>query len=198
LPLNSVLVSSSSLLSNQGPRAVKTIEAIAKRKGLLFVTGETIERLDDRKAVSDAARVYPKSDILWMSGPASSQLFVFSGIVTDPEGFLLVNEELQSVEHADIYGAGDCISRIMQPAMPKNGVFAIRQAPILWHNLKSRMSSGQLISFVPPKRYLSIISTGNSEALLSYGKFLLHGRIPWLIKKAIDRRYLKRYKEIYE
>lgn len=195
--LNSVLVSSSALLSGQGSRISKSIEAIANRKALPFYTGEKVDKMNDRKIITHTGKSFPKSGILWLTGPGSNPLFATSGIQTDEAGFLLVNDQLQSLDHPDIFGAGDCISFKSDSSLPKNGVFAVRQGPVLWHNLKNCMFSGKLIPFIPPKRFLAILSTGGGEAFLTYGKFHLHGKIPWRIKQSIDRKFLMRYKKIY-
>jgi len=195
-PANVALFSSTPLLSGQGEAASKKVESLAERKSLPFFAGVSVKAVDGLSIMTGDGRAYPQSAVLWLTGPKSSDLFSFSGLPTDDAGFLLVNDKLQSVKHPDIFGAGDCITIDRYPTLAKNGVYAVRQGPILWKNLKSSPSGDRLVPFTPQKRFVSILSTGEGEALLSYGKQVLHGRIPWKIKQHIDRKFMKRYKDL--
>lgn len=198
LPLNVALFSSASLLHSQGGTASKKIEAIAKRKALPFFTGVSVQSIDEISVAASDGRTYPHSGVLWLTGPKSAASFSLSGLATDAGGFLLVNDNLQSIMHPDIFGAGDCVTIDRYPLLAKNGVYAVRQGPVLWKNLLNRLSADRLVPFVPQKRFVSILSTGESEAFLTYGKRSLHGRIPWKIKQRIDRKFMKRYQGLYD
>lgn len=198
LALNSILLSSTALLSDNGKRATTSVEAIAKRKSLPFFTGHKVEGIDDDSILTSTGQSFPYSDVLWVAGPASFGLFKEACVPTDDQGFLLVTDSLQAVGNTEIFGAGDCVTLERYPSLPKNGVYAVRQGPVLWHNLKNRLTSEELISFVPQKRFTSILSTGDGDALLLNGGMTLHGRIPMKIKQHIDRKFMKRYKDIYE
>lgn len=196
LPLNSTLISSSPLLSGLHKRIANSIESIASEKGLLFFTGESVRELSADTVTTSSGQSFPQTGILWLTGPESFSLFRDSGLQTDDGGFLLVNSCLQSAMYPEIFGAGDCIAIKDYPSIPKNGVYAVRQGPILWENLKSRLNSGKLKSFTPQKRYISILSTGGGEAFLTYGRFSMHGKLPWRLKQHIDQRFMKQYKRL--
>ncbi|RAZ76754.1 FAD-dependent oxidoreductase [Planococcus halotolerans] len=198
LPLNLTLISSSPLLSGLHNRIANSIESIASEKGLLFFTGESVEEISTDAVTTSSGQSFPQSEVLWLTGPKSFSLFQDSGIKTDGSGFLLVNKYLQSVMHPEIFGAGDCIAIEHYPSIPKNGVYAVRQGPVLWENLRNRLDAGELKSFTPQKRYISILSTGGGEAFLTYGRFSMHGKLPWRLKQCIDRKFMKQYKSIYE
>lgn len=198
LPANVALFSSTSLLSGQGDAASRKIESIAERNTLPFFTGISVKMVDGLSVTTSNGRSYPQSGVLWLTGPKSSEVFHLSGLPTDDDAFLLVNDKLQSVQHPEIFGAGDCIAIDRYPSLAKNGVYAVRQGSVLWKNLKNSLSSDRLLLFTPQKRFVSILSTGEGQAFLSYGKRFLHGRIPWKIKQHIDRKFMRRYKDIYE
>lgn len=198
LPENVLLFSSTSLLSGQGDAASKKIEAIASRKALSFSTGASVKTIAGSRLLLSNGQSYPQSDVLWLTGPTSSDLFRHSGLPTDDSGYLLVNDMLQSVKYPEIFGAGDCIAIDRYPSLPKNGVYAVRQGPILWKNIKKSLSEGRLDVFIPQKRYVSILSTGEGEAFLSYGTRVIHGKIPWKIKRHIDRKFMERFQRIYK
>lgn len=198
LPANIALFSSTALLIGHGYRASKKIEAIATRKALPFFSGVSIKAIDGNNVTTSTNQQHPQSAVLWLTGPKSAALFSASGLPTDTGGFLLVNEALQSVLYPDIFGAGDCITIDRYPMLAKNGVYAVRQGPILWKNLNNSLSKDKLLLFNPQKKFVAILSTGEGEAFLSYGKRLLHGKIPWKLKQRIDRKFMKRFKDLYE
>ena len=197
LPLNTVLISSSALLSGLGRASSKKIEAVAQKKGLACYTGATVESIDSQSLATSDGKSFPQSDVLWLTGPKSAELFTSSGLPTDDGGYLLVDETLHSMKHPDIYGAGDCVSIQRFPGLAKNGVYAVRQGPVLWHNLMASLTGGTLKKFNPQKRFVSILSTGDGEAFLSYGEKSFHGKIPWSLKQRIDGQFMKRYQELY-
>lgn len=198
LPVNVALFSSTLLLSGHGYAAAKKIEEIARQKALPFFTGVSVKEVDDLSVTISDGRSYPQSGVLWLTGPKSSDVFSDSGLPTDGSGFLMVNDRLQSIGYPEVFGAGDCVTLDRYPSLSKNGVYAVRQGPILWKNLKNCLSSESLLSFAPQKRFVSILSTGEGEAFLSYGNRFLHGRLPWKLKQHIDRKFMKRFKDLYE
>lgn len=195
---NVAVVGSSPLLAAQGEHISKKIEAIAQRKGLQILANQTVIQIDKQSFITSSGSVYPQSEILWLTGPASPALFRHSKLPIDSSGFLLLNEFLQSDAFPSIFGAGDCASIKSYPSLAKNGVYAVRQGPVLWENLQLFLFHQPLKPFVPQKRFLSILSTGNQEALLLYGKRSIHGKWPWLLKQHIDRKFMKTYQKLYE
>lgn len=76
---------------------------------------------------------------------------------------------------------------------PKAGVFAVRQAPVLLHNLRAALTGGDLRSYQPQRDYLKLISTGDKAAVAD--KFGLRAGGPWLwrLKDRIDRKFMARF-----
>ncbi|HSP21354.1 MAG TPA: FAD-dependent oxidoreductase [Planococcus sp. (in: firmicutes)] len=198
LRANAILFSSTSLLANEGATVSNKIETIARRKALPFFTGTSVDAIDGQRVTISTGHSYPQSDVLWLTGPKSDAVFRNSGLPTDAGGYLLVNRTLQSVGHPEIFGGGDCISIDQYPKLAKNGVYAVRQGPVLWKNIKNSLSANKLLPFTPQKHFVAILSTGGGEAFLTYGKRSFHGKIPWKIKQRIDRKFMKRFKDLYE
>ena len=51
-------------------------------------------------------------------------------------GFVSINQSLQSISHDFVFASGDCASIINIPTQ-KAGVFAVRAAPFLYHNIQN-------------------------------------------------------------
>lgn len=197
-PTDVLLFSSGELLSAQGAAASRKIEAIARKKSLPFFTNVKIVDIDETSVIASNGASYPKSDVLWLTGPKSPAVFEHSGMPVDRSGFLAVRATLQSTRFPEVFGAGDCVSIDRYPDLAKNGVYAVRQGPVLWENLLNFLDGNPLSAFVPQKRYVAILSTGGGEAFLTYGQWSTHGKLPWKLKQYIDKKFMKSYQAIYK
>ncbi|SDJ11459.1 FAD-dependent oxidoreductase [Salimicrobium halophilum] len=186
------LIHSSHLLEEFGKKASRKAEELAAEKGISVITGERVTDVDKEVLWTDSDRRVSHTGVLWLAGAEAPPLYEKSGIKTDQDGFMLVNDQLQSVSHPSLFGAGDCVS-FLKNRVPKNGVYAIRQAPVLWENLKRKCKDEPLSSFRPQRTYMAILSTGQKEGLLSYGGLVLHHRLCFRLKHFIDSRFIKNY-----
>ena len=133
------------------------------------------------------------TDFIFLSiGVKPSAIFQESGLPSGPDGGLLVNRYLQCPEFPDIFGGGDCIYFQDQP-LDKVGVYAVRQNPVLLHNLLAALEGGQLQPFSPGGDYLLIFNMGDGTGILRKRWLELDGRLAFLIKDYIDRRFMKKF-----
>jgi selenide,water dikinase len=134
--------------------------------------------------------------VVWAAGAASPPLFRKSGLATDPDGFLLVDDALRSVSHPEVFGSGDAVTLRDHPGTPRTGVHAVRQGPILRDNLRralAREAPERLRHYHAPRRTLALVNTGDGAAILSYGGIAVTGRWAMLLKDRIDWRFMRRF-----
>jgi NADH dehydrogenase FAD-containing subunit len=132
-------------------------------------------------------------DVAFMAlGVQPSRIFRDSGISAGPDGGLLVNSFLQSVAHPEMFGGGDCVSFAEQP-LAKVGVYAVRQNPILLHNLLAALEGREMKAFMPQKDYMLIFNMGNGRGILWKKNFLWEGRLAFLLKDYIDRKFMRKF-----
>ena len=112
------------------------------------------------------------------------EYFLFTG--------MMVNEFLQATQHPEIFGGGDCIHFGPQP-LDKVGVFAVRQNPILYHNLMAALEGGSQLTFEPGGDYLLIFNLGDNTGVLRKQRLTFGGPLAFKIKDYIDRRFMRQF-----
>lgn len=186
------LVAGGELLRNT-PERVRTL---ARRslldKNIRVLTGVRVEKID-KGIVALSDRSCLNYDFAFLAtGITPSALFRDSALPTGADGGLLVNNFLQSTEFPELFGGGDCVSLEGCP-LAKVGVYAVRQNPVLFHNLMAKLEDTPLLSFDPGPPYMLILNMGDSRGILWKRSLTLNGRLSFLLKDYIDRRFMKSY-----
>jgi NADH dehydrogenase FAD-containing subunit len=163
-----------------------------KKRGIQIIQGLHAVKLDQGKAELSDGNILDYDLAFAALGVTPSPIFRESGLPVGEDGGLLVNSYLQSVEYPEIFGGGDCIS-FQERTLAKVGVYAVRENPILFHNLLSSLEETQLIPFEPQKEYLLILNLGNKTGIFHRKNIIFHGRPAFLIKNWIDQRFMKTF-----
>jgi NADH dehydrogenase FAD-containing subunit len=106
------------------------------------------------------------------------------------DGAMLVDRHLRSPADPRIHGGGDGVA-VEGHALPRIGVYAIRQAPVLLANLLASLDGPPPTEFRPQRLYLWIINLGDGTALAMRGGLWWRGRLAFRLKDRIDRRFLR-------
>jgi len=177
-----------------GARVSRFVLRALERRGIRFLGNASVERATAEQVFLTDGRSLPATLIIWATGAAGPELFADSGLCVDERGFLLVNDELHSAEHPEIFAAGDCATIASHPTLPKAGVYAVRQGPVLTHNLRATLhGAARTQVFEPQRRFLSLLNTGDGRAILIYSGFAAEGRWAWRLKDRIDRAFMRKY-----
>ena len=129
---------------------------------------------------------------VWITGAAAPSWLDCGRLATDASGFLMVDGSLRSVSHPWVLGAGDAASLASQP-VPKAGVYAVRQGPVLAENLMRLLRDEPPIDYKPQQRFLSLLSLGERRAVASWSNWAVEGAWVWELKDRIDRAFMRRY-----
>ncbi|WP_137179836.1 FAD-dependent oxidoreductase [Roseomonas sp. AR75] len=194
-----------------GPRGVRVVLAVG-RAGLLpdkpaalrrRVTAEIARRGialrsgQDVAAVTEAGlrigdEMAPAEAVLWATGAAAAPWLAHSGLPRDAAGFLLVEPSLRVTGRTNVFAAGDVSSLLPKP-LPKSGVVAVRQGPVLARNLRAAAEGRTLEDYVPQRDWLVLLSLGDGRALGTRNGLVFSGRWVWWWKDWLDRRFMARY-----
>lgn len=169
-----------------------------KSRHLLEENGVVIHEYGYLKTITDNTLIFDcgitehADFIVLATGVHPSSFFRRAGIATGPDGGLLVNHYLQSPQYSEIFGGGDCISFQPQP-LDKVGVYAVRENPILFHNLKASLQGEALIPFEPGGDYLLIFNLGNKQGVLRKKWLFFTGKLAFWLKDWIDRKFMAKF-----
>ncbi|WP_246943184.1 FAD-dependent oxidoreductase [Bacillus pinisoli] len=191
---NVTLICSNQLLSNYPKKITNVVKDLARKKEVHIYEHERVSYVNESKVKTESGLAISHNGLLWLTGPKAPLLFKHSNLQVSSDNFLLVNQYLQNEQYPFIFGAGDCVTLMNYKSLPKNGVYAVRQSPILWNNIIACVNDEPLTSFQPQKNYLSIISTGQKEGLLLYNKYYFHHSLAWYLKNKIDQNFIQTFK----
>lgn len=130
--------------------------------------------------------------VILATGVHPASFFREAGLVTGPDGGLLVSRYLQCPDFPEIFGGGDCIWFDEHP-LEKVGVYAVRENPVLFYNLKAYLQGEELRRFEPGGGYLLIFNLGNGRGVLRKNWFQISGRLAFWVKDWIDRRFMAKF-----
>jgi len=192
-PSKVVLYAGRALLA-RFPEAVKnSSRKLLEKSGVLIKEEGHLLAVKDSCLHFDSGLEEQADFIILATGVHPSPFFKEAGLRTGPDGGLLVNSKLQCSEYPEIFGGGDCIC-FEEQALDKVGVYAVRENPVLFHNLKAFLQGEALQSFDPGGDYLLIFNLGNGLGVLRKKWFQISGKLAFRVKDWIDRKFIRDFK----
>ncbi len=181
------------LLAEYPERFRQKALAVLARRNIRIETG-TVERVGSKSAILSSGQEIPADLTIWLAGASGWPLFRKAGLPLDERGFLLLDDSLRSIADPKIFAAGDCGTLANFPQTPKAGVYAVRQAPILWESLRAALRSERPPQYRPQTGFLSILNLGDGRALMHWKGLVAEGKPVFRLKDWIDRRFLAKYR----
>ena len=175
-------------------------QAASKLRAALTAQGVTLhEHTEIAEVTADGLRLANghEIDASFITGAAGARPHGWletSGLALT-DGFVTVSPTLQSSD-PDIFATGDC-AHMAETPRPKAGVYAVRQAPVLFDNLRKRLSGeGTPRPYRPQRDYLKLISLGEKSALADRFGLALSGPAMWRWKDHIDQKFMDRFRDL--
>ena len=184
------------VLHDYGRPFQRLAERALRERAIGLRLGVGVIAVDADQVVLEDGEVLPSDLAVWLTGPQGAPLLGASGLPTEPRGFLWIEDTLRSTADPRVFAVGDCGTFRQFPAIAKSGVYAVREAPILWHNLLASARGRPLVSYRPQRSFLSILNTADGRALLSYKALRSWSRWAWWLKDRIDRGFMRKYQQL--
>ncbi|MGE3675929.1 MAG: FAD-dependent oxidoreductase, partial [Polyangiaceae bacterium] len=138
---------------------------LAKARGIRFALGRNVVEVLEGGVKLETGEVVAADLVLWVAGAAPTALLEASSLPKDPRGFALCDHQLRVQGHTDLFAVGDCAVQQDHSWVPRAGVYAVRQGPVLDHNLRAVLERAPLQSYTPQRDYLSLLNLGGGVAL---------------------------------
>lgn len=161
-------------------------------KGIVCHPNFKVSEIERSSLISTRGERLPYDQLILATTATPSPWPEQSALATDSRGFVLVNKQLCSTSHNNVFAVGD-IASFAHASLAKCGVYAVREAPTLYTNIKNRLQQKKLINFRPQRRFLVLLSCADGKAIASRGWFRARGQMVWLWKDYIDRRFMAQF-----
>ncbi|MBD1915129.1 MULTISPECIES: selenide, water dikinase SelD [Cyanophyceae] len=179
----------------------RRLERVLRDRGIHLHRDEAVKEigLDDgsgQRVVRGSSGLTVECDrVFWVTSAAAPGWLQDSGLSLTDQGFIQVGDTLQTLSHPNVFAAGD-VATMMHHPRPKAGVFAVRQGAPLTDNLRRFVQGEPLKPFRPQRQFLSLIETGNGNAIADRGPFSIESPLAHRWKDHIDRRFMARFRDL--
>jgi pyridine nucleotide-disulfide oxidoreductase family protein len=183
------------ILTGYGAGAVRRVRRILNKRGVTVHTRTRIEDFNSGELRDTSGRAYPADLVIWAVGAAAPEALEGFRLPKCERGFLAVRDTLQTTPDLPVFAVGDTATLVEQP-LPKAGVYAVREGPILWTNLQRWFAGQPLVPYRPQRKFLSLLATGDGRAVLDYYGWSAEGKWVWKLKDHIDRKFVRMYQDM--
>jgi selenide,water dikinase len=170
----------------------RTVEQHLNDRGIQSHSGQRVKALKGDSIELTNGEHLNADIVIWATSAAAPDLLQKFDLPKDDRGFLATRKTLQVVNHDQIFAVGDSGTIQADPTL-KAGVFAVRQGPVLWDNIRRSIWRRRLVDYVPQKRFLKLINTADGKSIAEYGSISRYAGWAWRLKDRIDRRFMAMY-----
>jgi selenide,water dikinase len=182
------------ILPDLAPGTRATLAAEARRLGVALRAAAPVAAVDAGHVTLASGERLVSAFTCGAAG-ASAQGWLSGTGLDLHQGFVSVGATLASVTDPAIFAVGDC-AHLTHAPRPKAGVYAVRQAPVLFDNLRAALTGGTPRPYRPQRDYLKLISCGDRRAVADRSGLRTSGALLWRWKDWIDRRFMARFADL--
>jgi selenide, water dikinase len=187
-----LLTNSHTILPTHNKAVQTQFSRVLKNRGITVYCDSAVVEVAPGRIKTAGDQWIAADAVMWVTRAGGADWLKKTGLALDADGFIQVNDSLQSLTDPAVFAAGDVATMVERP-LEKAGVFAVRQAKPLTHNLRCSVLGRPLISYRPQRSWLALISTGDQYAVASRGPIGFWGAWVWRWKDRIDRRFMQKY-----
>ena len=175
-------------LATSAPALRKAMRSGLAELGVKVLTGSAVTAIEGQRMHLATGVALEADFIATVAGARPAAWLGQTGLALH-QGFVSVDETLRSLSHKTVFAVGDTAHMQASPR-PKAGVFAVRQGPVLYHNLRAALSGGRPKPFRPQTDYLKLVSLGGQKAVAEKWGLSVSGAGLWRLKDQIDQRFM--------
>ncbi len=193
------LIEAGPRLAQATPGAHDILVGEMARAGVSVHTNAVVEKvLADRVCVKQQSDVASEFTV-GAAGGFAHRWLAESDLPKDEQGFIQVDRHFRVPGCDGLFAVGDCASMTETPR-PKAGVFAVRAAPVLLHNIKAALTGADMTPYKPQSDYLKLVSLGGKRAMAAkWGRCLSMPTAGlWRWKDRIDQKFMRKFSQLPE
>jgi selenide,water dikinase len=187
-----LLSSGTTVLPTHNARVRRKFESVLAERGVQVHLQAEVTRVEAGCLLCANGATVAADEIMWVTQAGGAPWLAGTGLELDKGGFVVVNDQLQSVTDPRVFAAGD-VAALQNHPLEKAGVFAVRMGLPLARNLRRSLKGQPLLNYRPQSRWLALISTGDRYAVGSRGMLGFWGAWVWRWKDRIDRRFMDKF-----
>lgn len=166
------------ILPGYNRQVISQVKRQLKKYKITLHTSTRVTKLSQGLIYCQQGEPILSDEIIWCTQAAGASWLQASQLECGDAGFMKVRQTLQSLQYDDVFGAGDIVNMVANPR-PKAGVYAVRQAPVLFHNLQAVLLNQKLINYKPQDGFLSLLALGEKKATGSKSLVSFSGDWVW-------------------
>lgn len=187
-----IVTRSAGILPGSPDSLKQRVQAELSERGVEVLTSTEVRDVTTRALRLKSGETIDADIVIWATGAAPPPLLSKLDLPKTADGFLAVDQTLQTTSGAPVFAVGDTGS-IVSEQLPKAGVYAVRQGPILWENLQRILDGRKPVPYHPQRSFLKLINKGDGTAFGERSGFSFGGRWVMKLKDRIDSKFMAMY-----
>ena len=167
-----------------------------QRRGIETCTQHRVSGFENGGLLFEQQQPREADIVIWAAAAAAPPVLENFDLPKTEDGFLAVKNTLQSTGGTGVFVVGDTASFVDQDVM-KAGVYAVREGPILWNNIRRYLNNQSLSEYKPQTGFMSLLATGDGRAIGQYKGRAAIGSWVWKVKDYIDRKFMRMH-QVYD
>ncbi len=189
------IVAATPIMQGFPPRVRRLALEACRKRGVQVLENAPVEQIEPTRLLlangAHGGSVDTQLTVL-ATGYAPASMLAKATLSRSKDGSIEVNEHLQDAKNPSVFAAGDCAS-ITGMSLPKSGVYAVRQGPLLATNLLAALQNQPLQSYRHQPQALNLLSLGDKHAIATRNGLTVGGAWVWRWKDSIDRKWIQKY-----
>jgi NADH dehydrogenase len=179
------------LLPSFGGWAHREALKVLDRRGVSVYLNTKVERVESHRLYVSDERMLPAATIAWTTGIRAPEFLALSGLPTDSQGRVYVDQYLRVQGVSSVFAAGDCahVSDGAGGTVPATASYAMRQGEHL-----AKVLLAEINDVVPrpyePMHLGHVVSLGAGKAVGDPFGVHISGSVASILKQGIEKWYL--------
>jgi len=191
VPVRVTIIDRGQVLQTVSQATQSYLRKVLTKRDIRMVEGATLTSIT-ASGVHTNTTVFQSDFTLGAAGPQPYAWLAATGLASTG-GYIDTMSTLQTPQHPAVFAVGDCAHFVPHP-LQKAGVYAVRQAPVLHHNVSAYLRDTAMQPFYPQRDYLKLISLGGKRAAADKWGWCWRGAWFWWLKSYIDTTFMKKFK----